>query len=360
MAILTTRVLTVVATPDLSGVAGERFASTPKTRAWQTVNGPARALLSPYETGAEQFRSVSADRDSPFNRSALATRASSAQQGPRVLLPAHHLAGAHSVGEVLVRGRTHPHRRPASPGLLDTGDRAQARPRPVHDQPRTAPQRRPVTGSYRPFTAHRRALGRRPRPRPGKLAADLELRTMVQQLLDRWWSPEQISQELRCRFPGQPERHLVPETIYQAIYVQGRGGLRRELHRALRTGRAMRRPRRGSNAMPTGTIPGMVMISERPAEVADRAVPGHWEGDLVMGRNNQSAVGTLVERTSRYMLLFHLPHGHDAAAVDAAMRKAITKLPGQFFRTITWDQGREMARHGAFSLATDIAVYFCD
>ena len=135
----------------------------------------------------------------------------------------------------------------------------------------------PVTGSYRPFTAHRRALGRRPRPRPAKLAADVELRTMVQQLLDRWWSPEQISHELRNRFPDQPERHLVPETIYQAIYVQGRGGLRRELHRALRTGRAMRRPRRGTTALPTGKIPGMVMISERPAEAADRAIPGHWE-----------------------------------------------------------------------------------
>lgn len=134
----------------------------------------------------------------------------------------------------------------------------------------------PITGSYRPFTAHRRALGRRPRPRPAKLAADLELRTMVQQLLDRWWSPEQICHELRLRFPGQPERHLVPETIYQAIYVQGRGGLRREPHRALRTGRAMRRPRRGSTALPTGKIPGMVMISERPAEAADRAIPGHW------------------------------------------------------------------------------------
>jgi transposase len=107
------------------------------------------------------------------------------------------------------------------------------------------------------LAAHRRALGRRPRPRPGKLAADVELRAMVQQLLDRRWSPEQISHELRCRFPEQPERHLVPETIYQGIYVQGRGGLRRELHRALRTGRALRRPRRGTTALPTGKIPGM-------------------------------------------------------------------------------------------------------
>src|ERR1700757_2313753 len=140
--VLTTRVLTVVATPDLSGVAGDGFVSTSKTRAWQTVNGPARALLSPDETGAEQFRGVSAGRDSPFDRSALATRASSPQQGPRVLLPAHHRATAHSLGEVLVRGRTHPPRRPVSPGLVETGDRSQARPRPVHHQPRTSPQRR--------------------------------------------------------------------------------------------------------------------------------------------------------------------------------------------------------------------------
>ena len=102
------------------------------------------------------------------------------------------------------------------------------------------------------------------------------------------------------------------------------------------------------------------MISDRPAEVADRAVPGHWEGDLVVGKNNKSAVGTLVERTSRYMLLLHLPDGHDAARVDAAMRRAVTKLPGQFFRTITWDQGREMARHAAFTVDTGIQIYFCD
>jgi IS30 family transposase len=218
----------------------------------------------------------------------------------------------------------------------------------------------PVTGSYRPFTAHRRALGRRPRPRPGKLAADVELRTMVQQLLDRWWSPEQICHELRRRFPGQSERHLVPETIYQAIYVQGRGGLRRELHRALRTGRAMRRPRRGSNAMPTGTIPGMVMISERPAEVADRAVPGHWEGDLIVGASHHSVIGTLVERSTRYVMLLHLAAGGTATAVHDALITTLGTLPTQLRRSLTWDQGKEMARHREFSLATDIAVYFCD
>ena len=218
----------------------------------------------------------------------------------------------------------------------------------------------PTTGSYRPFTAHRRALGRRPRPRPAKLAADIELRTMVQQLLDRRWSPEQIGHELRTRFPDQPERHLVPETIYQAIYVQGRGGLRRELHRALRTGRAMRRPRRSTTALPTGTIPGMVMISERPAEVADRAIPGHWEGDLIVGASHGSVIGTLVERSTRYVMLLHLPNGGNAAAVRDALITTLGTLPTQLRRSLTWDQGKEMARHREFSLATDVAVYFCD
>jgi transposase, IS30 family len=218
----------------------------------------------------------------------------------------------------------------------------------------------PVTGSYRPFIAHRRALGRRPRPRPGKLAGDAELRTMVQQLLDRRWRPEQISHELRCRFPDQPERHLVPETIYQAIYVQGRGGLRRELQRALCTGRAMRRPRRGAMALPTGKIPGTVMISQRPGEVADRAIPGHWEGDLIVGASHNSVIGTLVERSTRYLMLLHLPDGGNAAAVRDALIATLGTLPAQLRRSLTWDQGKEMARHREFSLATGVAVYFCD
>jgi transposase, IS30 family len=204
----------------------------------------------------------------------------------------------------------------------------------------------PVTGTYRPFIAHRRALGRRPRPRPGKLAGDAELRTMVQQLLDRRWSPEQISHELRCRFPDQPERHLVPETIYQAIYVQGRGG--------------SRRPRRGTTALPTGKIPGMVMISERLAEAADRAIPGHWEGDLIVGASHNSVIGTLVERSTRYVMLLYLPDGGNAAAVRDALIATLGTLPAQLRRSLTWDQGKEMARHREFSLATDVAVYFCD
>jgi IS30 family transposase len=152
----------------------------------------------------------------------------------------------------------------------------------------------------------------------------------------------------------------VPETIYQAIYVQGRGGLRRELHRALRTGRAMRRPRRGPGASPTGTIPGMVLISQRPAEVADRAVPGHWEGDLIVGASHGSAIGTLVERSTRYLMLLHLPEGGNAITVRDALITTLGTLPTQLRRSLTWDQGKEMASHREFSLATDIAVYFCD
>jgi len=163
---------------------------------------------------------------------------------------------------------------------------------------------------------------------------------------------------LPIEFPDDPMMRVSHETIYQAVYVQGRGELRRELARCLRTGRAQRRPR---NRVETrGRIPDMVMISERPAEAADRAVPGHWEGDLIIGKGGRSAVGTLVERTTGYLFLLHLPDGRDADKVDAAMRQAVTKLPGEFFRTITWDQGKEMARHAAFTVATGIQVYFCD
>ena len=148
------------------------------------------------------------------------------------------------------------------------------------------------------------------------------------------------------------------ETIYQALYVQGRGELRRELARCLRTGRAKRRPRR--RVENTGQLRDMVMISQRPAEADDRAVPGHWEGDLIIGKDCRSAVGTLVERATRYVLLLHLPAGRDAHLVEQAMRQAITGLPGQLTRTITWDQGKEMAYHADFTIATGIPVYFCD
>jgi IS30 family transposase len=148
------------------------------------------------------------------------------------------------------------------------------------------------------------------------------------------------------------------ETIYQSLYVQGRGELRRELARCLRSGRAKRRPQGRPKA--TAPISEMVMISERPAEADDRAVPGHWEGDLILGKNHRSAVGTLVERSTRYVLLLHLEGDHTARTVEAAMRKAIATLPTELVRSITWDQGAEMAKHKDFTIATGIPVYFCD
>jgi transposase, IS30 family len=210
---------------------------------------------------------------------------------------------------------------------------------------------------YRAAAAHRRAFERARRPKATRLS-HAGLAKVVSEWLLEWWSPLAIARRLRQEFPDDPMMWVSHETIYQSLFVQGRGELRRELTRCLRSGRTQRRPQ--GRPGPSGRIPGMVMISDRPAEVADRAVPGHWEGDLVVGKNNKSAVGTLVERTSRYMLLLHLPDGHDAARVDAAMRRAVTKLPGQFFRTITWDQGREMARHAAFTVDTGIQIYFCD
>ena len=152
--------------------------------------------------------------------------------------------------------------------------------------------------------------------------------------------------------------HSSHETISQSLFVQGREELRRELARFLRSGRTQRKAQ--GRIETRGRIKDMVMISERPAEVEDRAVPGHWEGDLVMGAGGRSAVGTLVERSTRYLLLLHLPDGKGAVEVEAAMKAAIATLPRELATTITWDQGKEMARHAEFSIATGIEVYFCD
>jgi transposase, IS30 family len=210
---------------------------------------------------------------------------------------------------------------------------------------------------YRAWRAHERARERARRPKPPKLACP-RLAAQVTAWLEEWWSPAEIARRLRIEFPTDPMMWVSHETIYQALFVQGRGELRRELARCLRTGRTARR-RRGRSET-TGRIPGMVMISDRPAEAADRAVPGHWEGDLIVGKASKSAVGTLVERSTRFVLLLHLPDGKDARAVDAAMRTAIATLPDESFRSITWDQGMEMSRHAAFTIDTGIAVYFCD
>ena len=198
------------------------------------------------------------------------------------------------------------------------------------------------------------------RPKVAKLHADLLLRAYVQQRLgQRQWSPEQISQSLKVDFPDQPAMRVSPETIYQSLYVQSRGALRRELTLCLRTGRALRRPDKRSEQR-RGRIPGMVSISERPAEVADRAVPGHWEGDLIIGKDSRSAIGTLVERSTRFVMLLHLPERHGALEVEQAMLGAIAQMPERLRGSLTWDQGKELSNHANITLASGLNIYFCD
>jgi IS30 family transposase len=210
---------------------------------------------------------------------------------------------------------------------------------------------------YRAVKAHHVAYERSRRPKKAKLIAGPLLDT-VEKWLGQWWSPQEIARRLRLEYPEDPTMWVSHETVYASLFVQGRGELRRELHRCLRTGRARRRSR--TEIEHRGKIPNMVMISERPAEVEDRAVPGHWEGDLIIGKAGQSAVGTLVERTSRFVILLHLPDGRAAEKVNEAMRKAIIDLPAEFVRSITWDQGKELSSHVAFTVDTGVQVYFCD
>ena len=216
------------------------------------------------------------------------------------------------------------------------------------------------TGTYQPFRAQQRAAGRRPRPKPRKLARDSELREFVRLHLEKHWSPEQISMALPGLFPDRPEMRVGHEAIYQALYASGRGQLHRHPAGLLRSGRSRRKPRRPAGQRRSRFIEPMVMISERPAEVADRIVPGHWEGDLITGSANRSAIGTLVERTSRYVMLLHLPDGHGAEDVRDALVDAVSVLPPHVRRSLTWDQGIEMARHDEFTLATHVPVYFCE
>ncbi|MET9426106.1 IS30 family transposase [Streptomyces sp. NPDC006540] len=213
---------------------------------------------------------------------------------------------------------------------------------------------------YRPYAAQARADGRRPRPKPRKVHQNPELWDFVQAGLDRRWSPEQICHALTAQFPDRPEMHVVHETVYRALYVQGRGELRREVARALRSGRTRRKPQRQANCRQPRFSDPMVMISERPAEAEDRAVPGHWEGDLIIGKDGTSAIGTLVERATRYVMLLHLPDGRTAEHVRDALVTTVQTLPGNLARSLTWDQGSEMAAHKSFSIATDVPVYFCD
>ena len=211
---------------------------------------------------------------------------------------------------------------------------------------------------YRATIAHRMSRHRARRPKPAKLAVNHQLKTVVEEKLEDWWSPRQISEWLIEPYPSDEEMRVSHETIYQSLFIQGRGALRKELWRCLRTGRATRRPQ-GRPPSTKGRIRDMVMISERPAEVEDRAVPGHWEGDLIIGKN-QTAIGTLVERWSRYVMLFGLPDGKTAEAVRVALTETVQRLPQHLWQSLTWDQGKEMAQHAQFSIDTGVQVYFCD
>jgi IS30 family transposase len=192
-----------------------------------------------------------------------------------------------------------------------------------------------------------------------KLAANPTLSLAVEEKLGQWWSPQQISGWLKETYPESPEMWVSHETIYLTLFVQGRGTLKHELTQYLRTCRAIRRPTKKRAPTGKGQIRNPVMISERPAEADDRAVPGHWEGDLLMGRR-MTAIGTLVERWSRYVMLFRLPDGNSAESVRAGLAEAIQRLPDHLWQSLTWDQGKEMAEHAQFIIDTGIQIYFCD
>jgi IS30 family transposase len=245
---------------------------------------------------------------------------------------------------------------------LEAGESFRAIARQLGRAPSTVSREVNANGGrnrYQGWRAHRRANDLARRPKTAKLAGCQRLRAQVETWLsEELWSPQQISAQLKVEFPDDPMMRVSPETIYQSLYVQGRGALRKELAACLRTGRAVRRNR--SRIDKRGRIPDMVMISERPAEVEDRAVPGHWEGDLIIGKDNASAVGTLVERRTRYVMLLHLVGDHTAETVRTAMTAKIKTLPEHLVRSITWDQGREMAQHARFSMDTNVDIYFCD
>ncbi len=212
---------------------------------------------------------------------------------------------------------------------------------------------------YRAHRADQLAWQRARRPQASKLATNETLRVEVEDKLVLRWSPQQISGWLKHTYPDTEAMHVSHETIYLTLFIQARGGMKHQLTQYLRTRRANRKPAGKRPPSGKGRIVDPVMISERPAEVEDRAVPGHWEGDLIMGKR-QTAIGTLVERWSRYVMLFGLPDGHTAEAVRDALTETVQQLPEHLWKSLTWDQGKEMAQHAQFTIDTGIQVYFCD
>jgi IS30 family transposase len=211
---------------------------------------------------------------------------------------------------------------------------------------------------YRPLAAERRRAERARRPKPGKLVSDSRLLATVERWLGECWSPEQISARLRREFPDDRGMRISHETIYRALYVQSRGELRRQLTRYLRTGRERRKTR--GHLERRGRIPDLVSISERPPEVEDRAVPGHWEGDLLVGAYGRSFIATLVERHTRYVMLAQLGRDRSTAHVIEVLRTQIQTLPSHLTQSLTWDRGHELTAHKTFTVKTGVSVYFCD
>jgi len=281
-----------------------------------------------------------------------------------------------SIQRLLARGRTAKRRRrprPRSPHRLSCAEREEISRRLVAGDsfrqiashlgraPSTVSREVAVNGSrttYRAWSAEQSAAGRNLRPRAGKLTAHPRLRKEVERRLEQRWSPQQIVARLVLDYPEDLSMRISHETIYQSLFIQARGALRKELTTCLRTGRARRRPHRRTERQ--GQLPDMVMISDRPPEAEDRAVPGHWEGDLIIGKGGKSAIATLVERTSRYLLLVRLPDGRRAEQVRCALTREVIQLPPQLRKTLTWDQGKEMAGHAQFTVATNVSVFFCD
>jgi IS30 family transposase len=214
-------------------------------------------------------------------------------------------------------------------------------------------------GGYRATTAHARAFERASRPKQAKLATNQRLRELVQDDLCRRRSPEQIAGRLRRRFPDDPEMWVSAETIYQSLYVQSRGALKRELTRYLRTGRSLRKPGRQVGQR-KNRIPDMVNIAQRPPEADTRRVPGHWEGDLLIGKRNATAIATLVERSSGFAMLLPLPDGYKPEHVAPALARKVQTLPDALRRSLTWDQGPEMRDWKQIHVDAGIDVFFCD
>jgi len=212
--------------------------------------------------------------------------------------------------------------------------------------------------AYRAHLGEKGARLRARRPKPFKLLQNAALRQEVENGLRQLWSPQQIAASLKVDHPNDPELRVSHEIIYSSIYVQARGALRKELAACLRTRRTRRRPEKRTDLR--GKISDMIMISERPREAIDRALPGHWEGDLIIGKGGGSAIGTLVERKSRFVVLLRLPNGRTTEDVRKALVAEVRRLPEHLRRSITWDQGKEMAQHTRFSVETNISIYFCD